>query len=68
MPTLSMRISLLRPFWPLTIIICDEAIFNCFAKSLIHILFASPSTGGDVRRIFRDSSCKPQILFFEDRG
>ena len=64
----SMRMILLRPFWPLTMIICDEAIFNCFAKSLTHILFAAPSTGGDVRRIFKDSPRRPQILFFEDRG
>jgi len=35
---------------------------------LIHILFAAFSTGGDVRRIFKDSPWIPHILFFEDRG
>jgi len=61
----SIRMIFLRPCWPLIIIICDELTLSILAKKLIHILFAAPSTGGDVRRIFRYLSCRPQILLLE---
>ena len=67
-PIPSMRMIFLRPCWPLTIIICDELTLSILAKNLIHILFAAPSTGGDVRRIFRYLSCRPQILLLEALG
>jgi len=64
----SIRMIFLRPCWPLTIIIRDELTLSILAKNLIHILFAAPSTGGDVRRIFRYLSCRPQILLLEALG
>ena len=63
-----MRIIFLRPCWPLTIAICDGLTLNVLAKNLTHILFALPSTGGDVICIFKYSSWRPQILLFADRG
>jgi hypothetical protein len=59
---------LFLPFCPVIVVILEILMLNVLAKIFTHILFATPLTGGDVRRIFNESLCQPQIMFFEDRG
>ena len=60
--------SFVRFLCPDTISIDDFGIFSHFARYLIHILLAAPSTGGAVSLILMAWLCSPAIMFFEDRG
>ncbi len=62
------RIVFVRLLCPVMISSEEEDTARRFARNLMHILLAAPSTGGAAILTLRLSACKPTIIFLEDRG
>ena len=53
---------------PCTMLISEGLTPSNFEKKWIHALLAEPSTGGEVKRIFKALLNTPITSFFDDRG
>ena len=62
------RIFLFRLLCPDMIWSVERGTARHFARNWIHLLLASPETGGAATLILRRSPCNPTIMSFEARG